>query len=246
MLPSRGSSNRQPAARSSQSRMSAVCITITNVAPPDRRLGAIAQAGHTRRLTLVPQQRVWLSTETRSLAFEVLELPVGDLDNTRSEAPHGADGVSGTDTPVLVRPVRGRTSGDAGYACRRSIRPRRDPRCRAVERHLHPRSCSHSPSRSARRHAHVDDLRRHDHDVVRDQPRDLSARSSPLPQDGETGGRIDGIRLWGKTHWGKIMALDGEEVARLYTALPQFRAHGAAVDPYRVFVNDFVRDALGV
>ena len=37
MRPSRGSPNRQPAARSSQSRTSAVCIITTNVAPPDRR-----------------------------------------------------------------------------------------------------------------------------------------------------------------------------------------------------------------
>ena len=39
MPPSRGSLNRQPAARSFESRTSADCITIMNAARPDRRLG---------------------------------------------------------------------------------------------------------------------------------------------------------------------------------------------------------------
>lgn len=48
-----------------------------------------------------------------------------------------------------------------------------------------------------------------------------------------------------RPHWGKICPLDTEAIAALYPALPQFRAHCASVDPEQVFVNDFVRRALG-
>ena len=48
-----------------------------------------------------------------------------------------------------------------------------------------------------------------------------------------------------RPHWGKICPLDTETIAALYPSLPEFRAHCASVDPQQVFVNDFVRRALG-
>jgi FAD/FMN-containing dehydrogenase len=48
-----------------------------------------------------------------------------------------------------------------------------------------------------------------------------------------------------RPHWGKICPLETDEIAALYPALGQFRAHCASVDPNQVFVNDFTRRALG-
>lgn len=36
------------------------------------------------------------------------------------------------------------------------------------------------------------------------------------------------------------------DTARLYAALPEWRAHCASVDPHRVIVNDFLQGALGL
>ena len=43
-----------------------------------------------------------------------------------------------------------------------------------------------------------------------------------------------------RPHWG-ICPLTTAEVAALYPALHQFRAHCQSVDPAQVFVNDFAR-----
>jgi hypothetical protein len=65
MLPSRELPNRQPAAQPSQSHTSAVCITTTNVAPPDR-CSRHHYNGRTRRTSAVvhpPQALVVLGDE---------------------------------------------------------------------------------------------------------------------------------------------------------------------------------------
>ncbi len=48
-----------------------------------------------------------------------------------------------------------------------------------------------------------------------------------------------------RPHWGKICPLTTAEVAALYPALRQFRAHCQSVDPAQVFVNDFARRVIG-
>jgi FAD/FMN-containing dehydrogenase len=49
-----------------------------------------------------------------------------------------------------------------------------------------------------------------------------------------------------RPHWGKLCPLDAERLAPLYPDLDRFRAHCAAVDPRRVFVNDFAARCLGL
>jgi FAD/FMN-containing dehydrogenase len=49
----------------------------------------------------------------------------------------------------------------------------------------------------------------------------------------------------GRPHWGKIHFLNREDIARLYPALPAFRAIRAELDPGGMFVNDSLA-ALGL
>jgi putative transposase len=82
MRPSRGLPNRQPAARSSQSRTSAGCIITTNVAPPDRRSRRLAWPYCPWSGCSAPH-----TAPRSSLAFRDRGFPVSDLYGTPSEAP---------------------------------------------------------------------------------------------------------------------------------------------------------------
>jgi FAD/FMN-containing dehydrogenase len=58
----------------------------------------------------------------------------------------------------------------------------------------------------------------------------------PLFRDAEAIFRAHG----GRPHWGKLHWLDCDEIARLYPALPAFRAIQAELDPRGVFTNDYL------
>ena len=49
-----------------------------------------------------------------------------------------------------------------------------------------------------------------------------------------------------RPHWGKICPLKAEQLAPLYPHLVRFRAHCEAVDPKKVFVNEFAEKCLGL
>lgn len=47
-----------------------------------------------------------------------------------------------------------------------------------------------------------------------------------------------------RPHWGKLCPLNVDQLEPLYPDMPRFRAHCTAVDPQRVFVNDFAARCL--